>query len=73
MFREFADDRELEPSVIGKDQVLVVVAAGRDALFEKVSWCATFRARRVQVLVCRAVSDERAISEDPRSKCPFES
>jgi hypothetical protein len=34
-FRKFADDPRVEPGDLGKQQILVVVAAGKDAGFEK--------------------------------------
>jgi hypothetical protein len=36
-FRDFADDRDLDPAGIGKDHVLVVVAAGRDDGFQQIA------------------------------------
>ncbi|XXT21542.1 hypothetical protein WME94_08275 [Sorangium sp. So ce429] len=36
-FREFADDRGIESTSIGKDHVLVVVAAGRDDGFQQIA------------------------------------
>lgn len=67
-FRAFSDDSEVQPKDIGKEQVLVVVATGKDEGFQKIVRYLESQGiwiKLVEVQLCRAQNGEHFLEIEP--------